>query len=245
MRRTISCLLTASITVLAALVVSPPAASAASPITGRLVDRTTQGTATVKAVPGAIVRLRAINGDGTAGPTVSSTTTSSDGTFSLDVPDAPVEYYVRVLATTDYQGGWVGLRSSDSTHNVEASLQPTSSVVGYEYAAGDNLLDVSTMPAYFSGRVVNSKTLRPVANARVTGRDANEGMTVEGSDLSGAQGYFRVNGLTCEDSCYLKVNGSAIGYETGFLTGHRIVPTWGAAVAMSPGPLGIVKLDRL
>jgi hypothetical protein len=199
----------------------------------------------VKVVPGATVRLRAINGDGSAGPVVSEDTTDSAGSFSIPVSDGSAEYYLRVLPTTDYQGGWVALRSWDSSHNVETSLAPTSTDPDFRYGAGDTLGDVSTMPAYFSGRVVNSKTLRPVADARVTGRDANEGMTVEGTDLSGPRGYFRVNGLTCEDSCYLKVNGSAIGYETGFLTGHRIVPTWGEAVAVSPGPVGNVKLDRL
>ena len=245
MRRTIICLATSATTVLAALVVSTPAASAADPITGRLVDRTTQGTATLKAVPGATLRLRAINGDGTAGAIVEEATTGGDGSFSLPVPDGPGEYYIRVLPTTSYQGGWVGRDLSTSSNNVLPSIEPVTANADFEYVAGEALDEVSTMPAYFSGRVINSKTLRPVANARITGRDANEGMTVEGSDVSGPKGYFRVNGLTCEDSCYLKVNGSAIGYETGFLTGHRVVPTFGQAVAITPGPVGNVKLDRL
>jgi hypothetical protein len=242
MRRTVICLLASAATALAGVVLTSPAASAALPISGRLVDRTTQGAGTVKVAAGVVVRLRSINADGSPGPLVSEDTTNSAGNFSVTPVDESAKYYIRVVPSTDYQGGWVAMRSWDSSNNVEMSL--ASADPGFRYSPATSLGDVSTMPAYFAGRVINSRTLRPVANARITGRDANEGMGLEGSDYSGPQGYFRVNGLTCEDSCYLKVNGSAIGYETGFLTGHRIVANWGDAVASQPGPVGNVKLDR-
>lgn len=244
MKRTTVCLLTAAMALLGpTALLATEATAATGPITGQLVDRTTASPA--KPVAGMDVRLRAIEPDGSPGALISTDITDASGNFELATgADESAEYYLRVMAG-NYQGGWVALKDWDSTNNVETMLDPTFDGLDYSYAAGTALGAVTAMPAYFTGRVVNSKTGRPVANARVTGRDANEGLEIEGSDLSGTRGWFQVVGLTCEDSCYLKVNGARIGYETGFLNGHRIVPTWGAAAAAMPGPLGDVRLDRL
>jgi len=98
---------------------------------------------------------------------------------------------------------------------------------------------------FIRGIVVNRKTKNPVRGVTVTVRPQGAS-TVDGADVTGADGVFRIDGVTCEDNCMLKINGNAKGYETGFRACNaQVVPTWGAACASPLGRIGRVFLGRL
>lgn len=230
MRRTLALLVAACLALLTlAFVAGPPAAVAAAPITGRLVD----ATGAHPAVQGATVRLRTVTGDG-PGVVVDTDVTDSDGKFSLDAGATPDdEYYIQVAAGT-YQGGWIG---SDY-------VQPTP---GYAvtWGPGTAIGKIFALPAFIRGVVVNSATGRPVSGVKVTVRTSDRLFTVIDSDITGRAGVFRLNGITCEDNCALKVNGQARGYEVGWRgCSAQVVPTWGDACGSPIGNIGKVFLDK-
>ena len=85
-----------------------------------------------------------------------------------------------------------------------------------------------------------------MAGVRATARSMEDPSAVEGADTTNNNGVFRINGLTCEDDCFLKINGSFKDYETGFRACDAdIVPTWAEACAAPIGRMGQVRLDRL
>ena len=85
-----------------------------------------------------------------------------------------------------------------------------------------------------------------MAGVTVTARSQDAIKEMDGKDQTNAEGVFRINGLTCEDDCFLKINGSAKGYETGFRAcSAQVVATWPDACASPLGRIGRVFLDRL
>jgi Carboxypeptidase regulatory-like domain len=97
---------------------------------------------------------------------------------------------------------------------------------------------------FIRGTVVNSVTKNPVRGVTVTVRK-HGAATVDDTDVTNADGVFRLDVLTCEDDCALRINGSAKSYETGFRACNaQVVPTWGAACASPLGRIGRVFLDR-
>ena len=224
-------LLVAGLSVLSGL----PAANAASPLTGRLVDGV---AAAHPGVPNMTVKLREVTASG-PGTVVATAVTGSNGSFSLDAGSTPDdEYYVQVLAGR-YQGGWVGGPAGGQNF-----VQPTLAFAT-TYGPHADLGTVWANPAFIRGVVVNAATGNPVSGVFVTARDANDAMAVEGSDTSNTNGVFQVNGITCEDSCWLKLNGSSQGYETGFRACDRtVVATFDDACASPIGRIGKVLLDK-
>jgi hypothetical protein len=98
---------------------------------------------------------------------------------------------------------------------------------------------------FVRGTVINSKTGNPVRGVRVTVRP--QGATkIDGADVTNAEGVFRIDGITCEDDCMLRINGSAKDYETGFRAcDATVVAKWANACASPLGRIGRVLLDRL
>jgi hypothetical protein len=76
---------------------------------------------------------------------------------------------------------------------------------------------------------------------------ASTGATkIDGADVTNAEGVFRIDGITCEDDCMLRINGSAKDYETGFRAcDATVVAKWANACASPLGRIGRVLLDRL
>ncbi len=210
--------------------VHSPTASAADPLTGRLVD----STGSHPAVAGATVRLRTVSGSG-AGAVVDTDTTSSSGAFSLDAGPSPDdEYYVQVLPGA-YQGGYVG---GGSPRYVE-----TTAAGAATYGAHAHLGTIRANPAFIRGILVDSVSHDPVAGVKVTSRSDNDISQVEGSDVTDRNGVFRITGLECEDDCYLKFAGGS-RHETGFRACNAtVVATWGAACASPIGRIGKVRID--
>lgn len=216
-----------------------PTAEAFSPLTGQLVDAVTTGH---PGVPGMVVRMRELASDGSPGAVVDEAATGTKGFFSLDAGPTPTdEYYVQVIAG-NFQGGYVGGGSAGEPNRVEPTAGQART-----YGPHATIGAIRANPAFIRGIVVDAADqAKPVAGVLVTGRDSVDISAVEGADTTNANGVFKIQGLTCEDSCYLKVNGSSQSYETGFSDcSQQIVPTWGAACASPIGRIGKVFLDKL
>lgn len=70
--------------------------------------------------------------------------------------------------------------------------------------------------------------------------------TVLGTDVTGADGLFKVSGLSCRMLCGLYVSGAATTHETGWVAcDHSVVATWGAACSSELGRIGRVHLDPI
>lgn len=238
MRRCLALVLSACLAALTLLTLTPSTggAEATTTISGRLVDGYAPGNPAVAGVTVELVEWL----DGVPGAGVGTATTAADGSFSL-VPEgsSATRFYVRAAAG-DYQFGWVG-RSVDGSRWLERDFAFARSFV-----LGTVLGDVKAIPAFIRGVVVNSVTKKPVAGVVVTARSQDKIKEIDGVDRTNRDGVFRINGITCEDDCYLKLNGSEKGYETGFRDcDARVVPTWGGACASDIGRIGRVFLDRL
>ena len=218
-----------ALVVVGLVAIGTPAANAADPLTGRLID----STGTHPAVVGATVRLRTVTDSG-PGAVVDTDTTSASGVFELDAGASPDdEYYVQVLPG-QYQGGYVG--------GSPAYVQPTAGGA-MTYGAHNHLGQVRANPAFIRGVVIDSVTHDPVAGVKVTSRSDNDITQVEGSDVTNRHGVFRITGLECEDDCYLKLNGGT-AHETGFRACNGgVVADWGDACASPIGRIGTVRLD--
>jgi hypothetical protein len=235
MRRVLAVLLSACLAALSLLAVSP-SAQAATAITGRLVNGHTGTPA--PPVAGMTVELYESIG-GEPGPTaVTTDVTDADGHFQLDPgTSTAAKFFVHAVANVDYQEGWVG--------GNPRWLQKDATFAN-KFVPGTALGTVRAIPAFIRGVVVNSVTKKPVVGVTVTARSQDAIKEVDGTDVTNADGSFRINGLTCEDDCFLKINGSAKGYETGFRACNaQVVATWPDACASPLGGIGRVFLDRL
>jgi len=236
MRRSLAVLLSACLAALALLAVSP-SAQAAGEITGRLVNG--HAGTPAPAIAGMTVELfESVGGEPGTAP-IATTTTAPDGRFSLNPGTSEASrFFVHAVANPDYQAGWVGGKP-------DRWLQKDLTFAN-AYARDTALGAVRAIPAFIRGIVVNRATKNPVQGVTVTARSQDKISEVDGTDVTNADGSFRINGLTCEDDCYLKINGSARGYETGFRACNaQVVATWPAACASPLGRIGRVYLDRL
>ena len=234
MRRSLVVLLSACLTALALLAASPPA-EAATPITGRLVNG--HAGTPAPAVPGMTVELFESVGGTPTGPAVDSDITDADGHFTLDPGTSTAAKFFVHAAAGDFQEGYVGGNPRWLQKDVTFANR---------FAPGTALGNVRAIPAFIRGVVVNSVTKKPVVGATVTARSQDAIKEVDGVDVTDADGRFRINGLTCEDDCFLKINGSTKGYETGFRDRNaQVVATWPDACASPLGSIGRVLLDRL
>jgi hypothetical protein len=237
MRRALAVLLSACLTVLALLAVTP-SAEAAGEITGRLVNG--HAGTPAPAVAGMTVELFESVGGAPGTTPVDTDVTAADGTFTLSPGTSTASRFFVHAQAGDYQAGWVG-----GPAGVNRWLQKDLASAN-TFVSGAALGNVRAIPAFIRGVVVNSVTKKPVRGVTVTARSQDMIKEVDGTDLTNTDGHFRINGLTCEDDCYLKINGSARGYETGFRACNaKVVATWGAACASPIGSIGRVFLDRL
>lgn len=233
MRRVLALVLPAALLVVPAFV--PPAAEAAAPITGRVFEHRTNSV-----VPNAIVQLREVNGDDTVGSVVATTTTSSTGDFSLVPPEpADADYWVEVLTNNRIQRGLVDDNASG------ASWLQANAEYADQIAPGTNVGRVNALSSYLRGKVVNAANGNPLRGVTVTVRDVVRRRVIIGSAVTNRDGFYRIRGLEVEELA-VRVNGSARGFETGWVGWHlNVYPTWGQAASVGTGPLGKVKLNHL
>lgn len=235
MRRLLRCV-TVCGAALAALGLAPglPAANAATPITGRLVDST---VASHPGVPNMTVQLRRNTASG-PGVVVTTDVTGPAGGFSLTPPSAAARYWIRVVPGT-YQGGHIGGDGAAGMDFVMFTVAEANT-----YRPGTSIGAIQTLPAFVRGAVVDSATGDPVPGVTLHMTDVIDRTIVYASDTTNASGAFRIVGLDGEDFG-LRVNGSAVGHEVGWFNGisHEVVPTWGAATGAPLGRAGRVSLD--
>jgi hypothetical protein len=219
----------------AGLTLAGAPATAAGTFSGRVVDSAT-GT------PLAGVTVSA--GDLAGAPVGSSVVTGADGTFTL-AELAGEEYSLIVTGTAiGYESGYVGAYMPPPTG---WSVFPTflEASTWAPMAMGDIALDSRT----FSGRIVDSATGTPLAGATVTALDTSGAPISGASTTSAADGTFTLSGGLGEEHG-LAVDGTAIGYESGYvgmvpeqLFGRPVVATFLDAVTWAPRDMGDIGLD--
>lgn len=213
---------------LGAAMVAPVTAQAAPNITGKLRDLT-NGVP----VAGQTIRLRANEG-GVPGEILQSVVTNSVGDFAVTPPFAARKYFLQLVAG-DYQGGYLG---HDSQSFVRLGEEPQL------WDPGTDLGSVHAYPAFMRGTVVNAATGQRVRGVVVTARDVVTLEVLE-QDTTNSNGVFVMTGLN-RDEYAVKLNGSSVGYETGFLgCAHGVVPAWGDACSYGTGKIGKARLDHL
>jgi Carboxypeptidase regulatory-like domain len=89
---------------------------------------------------------------------------------------------------------------------------------------------------FFSGKVVDQATGNPVKGVTVKVFRINTDDLL-GQDKTGSAGKFRIDGVPdSEEELDVRVNGSAVHYETGWVgCNHKVVPSWGAACSFGQG----------
>lgn len=106
--------------------------------------------------------------------------------------------------------------------------------------------DTTRSSGFFAGRLINPATGNPVKGATVKVFEINTDNLL-GQDKSGSAGYFRIDGLSAADEeLDVRVNGSAVHYETGWVgCNHNVVPTWGDACSFPQGRQTPFKVQHL
>lgn len=174
------------------------------------------------------------------------TTTSTTGAFSISGLDGE-EYALVVNGTLlDYEAGYLsgaggqpyGRRVVESYEDAATWAPAAMGRIGLERR-------------FFSGRVVDAATGRPLAGVEVMATDTNGGVLLATSDVTTADGAFRIAGGLGEEHG-LWFDGSGVAFEVGYLGqigvqpyGRPVVSTWGDAVTWSPFATGRVGLEAL
>ncbi|GAA4824810.1 carboxypeptidase regulatory-like domain-containing protein [Nocardioides caeni] len=201
--------------------VAPPA-----PITGRIWDYVGR---TYEAGVGVQVW------DEPGGTLLGSTTTGSDGSFSVARnPEILIggPTFVRVISNGRVQGGWIG-----------GGYVQFGPDFADEVADGTSLGRINATPAYIRGRVVNARTGRPVRGVDVALLRAGDNRLVR-TARTNAEGVFALRPFVGEDF-NLRVDGRAVGYERGFRACNaQVVATIGQACGSPIGAIGRVFLQR-
>lgn len=99
---------------------------------------------------------------------------------------------------------------------------------------------------FFSGTLVNPRTDKPVKGATVKVFRINTDHLL-GQDVSGSAGRFRIEGLSdADEELDVRVNGSAVHYETGWVgCNHAVVPSWADACSFGQGHQTPFRLQHL
>lgn len=207
---------------------APPAGHALAPvITGRLIDPSTD-----RPVAGVTVRLHVETPEGEV---VSTAETDAGGEFDLAAVGDPEDRFVVEVVAGTLQAGYV--KRYESFVLVDWTRYS-------RWDAGDDIGDIVGIPAYLKGKVVNARTGNAVGGVRVTLREAVSNDVVAVA-TSNSLGRFTMTGIEGEDF-NLKLQGTAVGYETGYRACNaQIVPTIGQACGSPLGQIGRLFLERL
>jgi hypothetical protein len=171
-------------------------------LTGRVYDVTTDWP-----VKGQRVRLLHVTRTG-PGKVVATTTTNEDGLFSL-IGRRGHSYYVQLVAGRGYQRGYVGTAKPLYFVARAGRARPWSHRA--------KLGKIRAWPSTISGTVVDDDTGLPVAGAVVTAHRAVKPGALA-TATTRADGTFRLAGIDFERDGYLRVDGSSVGHESGYVT---------------------------
>jgi len=117
---------------------------------------------------------------------------------------------------------------------------PTLSVPAQAHPA------TSRSGGFFSGKLVDPATGNPVKGVTVKVFRINTDHLL-GQDRSGPAGRFRIEGLlTADEELDVRVNGSAVHYETGWVgCNHHVVPSFGDACTYGQGHQTPFRIQHL
>jgi hypothetical protein len=89
---------------------------------------------------------------------------------------------------------------------------------------------------FFAGKLLNQANDKPIKGATVKVFRINTD-TLLGSDKSGSEGRFRIEGLSAdEEELDVRVNGHAVNFESGWVAcNHKVVHSWGDACSYGQG----------
>lgn len=218
---------------LAAGLASPQAEAQAPPaatqVTGRLYNPWGD-----KPVPaGLTVKLRKVTG-GHVGAVVDTDRTNAHGRFVLR--SGPTgKYVVQVKRGHGFLGGYVG----------GSPLAAASTKATADRVAPSALGKIWTDPSFIQGTAVDTDTLAPVGQVTVTVFEIDH-TTVVGTDVTGPDGKFRINGVPCREFCWLFLYGADAGHQTGWRTcSAHVVSDPAAACGSEIGRIGRVYLDAV
>jgi len=142
----------------------------------------------------------------------------------------------------------MGITTRRSLAVLAASVLPlalmTLSLDGPAHAGADRGAD--RRDGFFSGKLIDPATGDPVKGATVKVFRINTDHLL-GQDKSGSAGKFRIEGLPdADEELDVRVNGSAVHYETGWVgCNHHVVPSWGAACSFGQGHQTPFRLQHL
>jgi hypothetical protein len=93
-----------------------------------------------------------------------------------------------------------------------------------------------TTDGFIAGRVLNQANNKPIKGVTVKVFRINTD-TLLGSDVTGSEGRYRINGLSADDEeLDIRVNGRAVHFESGWVAcNNHVVPSWGDACSHSQG----------
>jgi hypothetical protein len=224
-------LLVTALVSLAAPLAMAPAQALVAPITGTLLSASGDGTTPLA---GATVELWTDGGTSPGSATGTTATTASDGSFSLPAGSDP-DYYVKVTSPSNYRAGFIG-----------GGFVQTDPAYAEAYPSATNLGDVYMLPSFIRGYVVNPATGNRVSGVKVSARAYGDWKNPEAVDYTNSRGVFVLNGIQCEDDCYLYFRGHPVNYENGYRAcSGAVVATWGDACASPLGFIGKVRLQHL
>jgi hypothetical protein len=112
--------------------------------------------------------------------------------------------------------------------------------------AASNAATARTDDGFIAGKVVNQASGNPIGGVTVKVFRINTD-TLLGSDKTGSEGRYRINGLSADDEeLDVRVNGRAVHYETGWVAcNNRVVQSWGAACSHGQGRQDLFLLQHL
>jgi hypothetical protein len=147
------------------------------------------------------------------------------------VPDDT--YYLQVLKSARYQGGWV-----DEGPPYYVARPERRAAVLHPQALGGIGID----PAFVSGKVVDNVTKKPVRGVEI--RAGVYGGPPQGRAVTDARGRFEVRGVTCRgEDCYLRLRGARAGYVNGARDcSGEVVPVVEEECGISSGAIGKVRI---
>ena len=233
MRRTRLLIVAAVLACLAPLTMAPAEAGSMAAITGTVNGVSGDGSVPLGSVTVSLYTVDSSGDPAVPGSFVTSTTSASDGSFSV-TPPGPGPYFVQVTRA-NYHPGFIGMDYAQSDPQYYD-----------QFSAGANLHDVYMVPSFIRGFVVNPATGKRVRGVKVVARGQSDWSHPEAVDYTDRDGNFVLTGIECEDDCYLYLKGQPVGYENGYRgCAGGVVATWPDACASPIGRIGKIRLQHL
>ena len=164
-----------------------------------------------------------------AGSPATVAVTDADGRWSFTT--AEEELFVFFGGAPDHQSGYAPCAGQIVVPVAECTIGPGV------------LPDLRMFATFISGRVADGTTGEGIAGVTIQAIDV-DGVTPLASGTTDATGAYRVDGIAT-DEVGIRLDGWAVGYQSGFLGCLTVVATWGEACTWGPDPRSEIELTAL